>query len=321
MIRVENLTKHFPVKRALFQPQRWVRAVDGVSFAVRQGETLGLVGESGCGKSTLGRCLLRLIDPTGGKVFFEEKEITALAPAELRRMRQHMQIIFQDPFSSLNPRLTVGQIVGEPFALHGIAHGSERQARVYELLRAVGLSEHHARRSPNALSGGQRQRVGIARALALNPKFVLCDEPTSALDVSVRSQILNLLGDLQERFALTYVFISHDLGVVQHLSTRVGVMYLGRLVELAPTEEFFSAPMHPYALALLSAVPVPNPAVQRARKRIVLKGDVPSPVNPPSGCRFHPRCPYATDFCRSVEPAWTEHRPGHWAACHYPANA
>jgi oligopeptide transport system ATP-binding protein len=315
ILEVRNLKKYFPITKGfIFQRQVGaVKAVDGVSFTIRRGETLGLVGESGCGKTTTGRVILRLQEPTAGEVIFEGRNVFALNKEELRRMRRDMQIIFQDPYSSLNPRMTVGDIVGEPLEIHNIARGREKLRRVQELLEVVGLSPYHVNRYPHEFSGGQRQRIGIARALALNPKLIICDEPVSALDVSIQAQILNLLEDLQKEFKLTYLFIAHDLSVVRHISDRVAVMYLGKIVELAPTEQLFENPQHPYTEALLSAVPIPDPEVKR--ERIILPGDVPSPVNPPPGCRFHTRCLYAEERCRLEEPPLEEVAPGHFAAC------
>jgi oligopeptide transport system ATP-binding protein len=315
LLEVRNLVKHFPVTKGfLFQRQTGVvRAVDGVSFTVREGETLGLVGESGCGKTTLGRVILRLLEPTGGEVVFQGRNIFQLSREELRRLRRDMQIIFQDPYSSLNPRMTVGDIVGEPLEIHRLARGREKIRRVQELLEIVGLSPYHINRYPHEFSGGQRQRIGIARALAVNPKFIICDEPVSALDVSIQAQIINLLQELQREFRLTYLFIAHDLSVVKHISDRIAVMYLGKIVELAPADELFENPQHPYTEALLSAVPIPDPEIRR--ERILLPGDVPSPVNPPSGCRFHTRCMYAVERCSVEEPRLEEVAPGHWVAC------
>ncbi len=318
LLHVENLVKWFPITRGIIFTRTigYVHAVDGVTFEIRRGETLGLVGESGCGKSTVGRTILQLHRPTRGHVYFDGMDLTQLKGNELRRMRRRMQIIFQDPYASLNPRMTVGQIIAEPLEIHGVARGKEARERVEELLRLVGLNPIFADRYPHEFSGGQRQRIGIARALALQPDFIVCDEPISALDVSIQAQIVNLLQELQERFHLTYLFIAHDLAMVRHISDRVAVMYLGKIVELADRVELYENPLHPYTQALLSAVPVPDPAVEARRQRIILRGEVPSPVNPPSGCRFHPRCPIAQEICKRVEPEWREVRPGHWVACH-----
>jgi oligopeptide transport system ATP-binding protein len=310
LVEAINLTKHFPASH-----NQTVRAVDGVSFTIQRGETFGLVGESGCGKTTVGRCLLRLIEPTGGQVRFDGRNLTEINRTELRGLRRRMQIIFQDPYSSLNPRMTVGQIVAEPLAVHSVGSKPEQREKVAELLRVVGLDPDYANRYPHQFSGGQRQRIGIARALALNPDFIVADEPVSALDVSVQAQVVNLLQDLQAQFGLTYLFISHGLAVVKHISSRVGVMYLGKLVELASADDIYSKPLHPYTQALLAAIPLPDPD---ANKREVqrLGGDVPTPLNPPSGCRFHTRCPQATERCKLEEPKFAEITPGHWAACH-----
>ncbi|GAB6180130.1 dipeptide ABC transporter ATP-binding protein [Desulfotomaculum defluvii] len=315
LVHVANLTKYFPIKSGMFgKDAGQVKAVDGLTFDIHKGETLGLVGESGCGKSTTGRLILRLLEPTGGRVEFEGKDVFAASPSEMRALRKDMQIIFQDPYASLNPRMSVGDIIAEPLKLYKLASGSEVQKKVEYLLSCVGLASYHARRYPHEFSGGQRQRVGIARALALNPKLIICDEPVSALDVSIQSQVLNLLKDLQQEFGLTYLFIAHGLNVVKHVSDRIGVMYLGKMVELAKDDELYGNPLHPYTKALLSAVPVPDP---RAKKeRIILTGDVPSPLNPPKGCSFHTRCFMCEDICKQHEPAFKRIKPGHWVACH-----
>lgn len=309
LVRVRGLVKHFPVEGS----DDVVRAVDGVTFEILQGETLGLVGESGCGKSTVGRCLLRLIEPTAGEVSFDGRDVRAMGGRELRALRREMQIIFQDPYASLNPRMKVRAIVGEPLSIHGMKDKEERRARVAELLRRVGLDPDYMNRYPHEFSGGQRQRIGIARALALNPKLIVADEPVSALDVSVQAQVVNLLQDLQSEFGLTYLFISHGLAVVEHISTRVAVMYLGRIVEVASAEELYAEPLHPYTQALLSAIPIPDP--KRKRERIILTGDVPTPINPPSGCRFRTRCPAAIAECARIDPDLREISPGHTVAC------
>ena len=316
LLSVRDLTKHFPLKTGFFKRTTGsVRAVDGVSFDVAAGETLGIVGESGCGKTTMGRCILRLIEPTGGEVRFEGTDVRALDSGDMRRMRRKMQIVFQDPFSSLNPRMTVGAIVREGLTIHKLAEGSAADARVKQLLDEVGLRPEYASRYPHEFSGGQRQRIGIARALAVEPKFLVCDEPVSALDVSVQAQVVNLLQDLQRDRGLTYLFIAHDLSVVEHIADRVAVMYLGRIVELATRADLYREPLMPYTQALLSAVPVPDPSAQR--QRIVLTGDVPSPANPPSGCVFHPRChhPQKDEACTRIVPPLEEKAAGHWAAC------
>ncbi|KRT68491.1 MAG: peptide ABC transporter ATP-binding protein, peptide/nickel transport system ATP-binding protein [Candidatus Rokubacteria bacterium CSP1-6] len=315
LLRVKNLKKYFPIRGGLFSREvARVHAVDDVSFDIYPGETLGLVGESGCGKSTTGRAILRLIEPTAGEVFFDGKNVTGLDKRALRHLRKEMQIIFQDPYASLNPRMTVGSIVGEALVIHKLAATKrEREERVVKILETVGLSPDHLRRYPHEFSGGQRQRIGIARSLAVNPKFIVADEPVSALDVSIQAQIINLLEDLQKQFGLTYLFIAHDLSVVEHISTRVAVMYLGKIVELAPAKELYTNPKHPYTEALLSAVPIPDPTVKR--KRILLEGDVPSPIKPPSGCRFHTRCPIRVPACSEHEQVLKEISPGHWVAC------
>ncbi|MCX7845527.1 MAG: ABC transporter ATP-binding protein [Dictyoglomaceae bacterium] len=319
LIEVRNLKKYFPIKRGIVFSRHVgdVKAVDDVSFSIRRGETVGLVGESGCGKSTVARVIIRLLEPTDGEIIFEGNDITKLPQNELRKLRRDMQIIFQDPYSALNPRMTVSEIIGEPLEVHKVVNNSkEKQERIQELLELVGLAPYHANRYPHEFSGGQRQRIGIARALALNPKFIVADEPTSALDVSVRAQIINLMQDLQKELGLTYLFISHDLSVIRHICDRILVMYLGKLVEIAQNEELYNSPLHPYTQALLSAVPIPDPEVAEKRKKVILLGDVPSPVNPPSGCRFHPRCPYVMDICSKVEPQLKEVRMKHFTACH-----
>ena len=317
ILRVENLVKHFEVGGGLFGGRpAVVKAVDGVSLEIGRGETLGLVGESGCGKTTTGRCILRLEPPTGGRVIFEGRDMSTLSDAELRGMRRRMQVIFQDPYSSLNPRMTVGQIIAEPLAVHRIVPDrAARAARVQDLLRHAGLLPAMARRYPHELSGGQRQRVGIARALAMEPTLIICDEPVSALDVSIQAQIINLLEELQAEFGLTYLFVAHDLSVVRHISDRVAVMYLGKIVEITDRKSLYEDPLHPYTKALLSAVPIPDPVVEARREHVVLGGEVPSPLNPPSGCVFHPRCPIAVAECRTTVPELRQIRPGHRAAC------
>jgi len=315
LIEIRNLVKHFPITGGVFLHQiASVKAVDGVSLEIRSGETLGLVGESGCGKSTLGRLILRLEEPTSGDVLFCGESILGYGREKMRALRKQMQIIFQDPFSSLNPRKNVAHIVGEPLFVHGMTSRQERNARVLELFRVVGLKREQMRRYPHQFSGGQRQRIGVARALALNPKLIICDEAVSALDVSIQAQVINLLQDLQEEFGLTYLFISHDLSVVEHISDRVAVMYLGKIVEYADSDSLYKTPLHPYTQALMSAAPIPNP--RRKSKRTVLPGDVPSPIDPPTGCRFHTRCSYAMAICSNDEPQLREVNRGHWVACH-----
>ncbi len=319
IIEVKNMYMYFPVTAGILQRRvADVKAVDNVSFYIKQGETLGLVGESGCGKTTTGRCILQLWDGMKGDVFFEGVNLSKLKKEQMRRMRRNMQLIFQDPFASLDPRMTVGEIVGEPIKVHNLAKGAEYREQVNELFRMVELEPDMAQRYPHEFSGGQRQRIGIARALAVRPKFVVCDEPVSALDVSIQAQIITLLEKLREEMGLTYLFIAHDLSVVRNISDRVAVMYLGKIVEITQSDELYANPLHPYTIALLSAVPIPDPKVDRTRKRIILKGDVPSPVNPPPGCRFNPRCYMATDICRQKEPELRELTPGseHWVSCH-----
>ncbi|TDP64344.1 ABC transporter ATP-binding protein [Bradymonas sediminis] len=318
LVRVEGLKMHFPVYKGLFvrKEVRRVRAVDGLTFEIYDGETLGLVGESGCGKSTTGRSIIQLYTPTEGRVFFEDEDLTKLSPAEMHKKRRDIQMIFQDPYASLNPRMTVGDIIAEPLRVHNLAKGDEVDRQVQELMTIVGLDPRYVRRYPHEFSGGQRQRIGVARALASKPKFIVADEPISALDVSIQAQIMNLLNDLQEEFGLTYLFIAHDLAAVRHISDRIAVMYLGRMAELTDADTLYEKPLHPYTEALISAVPIPDPEVEATRKRIVLEGDVPSPLNPPSGCVFHTRCPYAFERCKKDVPDFREVEPGHWVACH-----
>ena len=320
LVEVRDLKKHFPIRKGILSRiAGHVQAVDGISFSIAEGEILGLVGESGCGKTTAGRLIVKLIEPTAGEILFKGRDIAPVAGGELRALRRDMQIIFQDPYASLNPRMTIGEIIGEPLLIHGTAGGKEIEDRVTHLLTTVGMEPFYRTRYPHEFSGGQRQRIGIARALALNPKLIVCDEPVSALDVSIQAQVINLLEDLQARFKLTYLFIAHDLSVVKHISNRVAVMYLGKIVETARTQELFRRPLHPYTEALLSAVPIPDPTVER--RQIVLKGDVPSPIDPPSGCHFRTRCPYAEEVCRQEEPPLLELSPQHWIACHVVARS
>ncbi len=315
LIQVRNLVKYFPVREGILQRVKdYVRAVDNVSFVVREGETLGMVGESGCGKTTIGRTMLRLVEPTSGSVMIDDKDVFKLNGAELKAMRRNMQIIFQDPYASLDPRMPIGESVMEGLNIHRIGTSKERYQIMLDTLKKVGLEDYHARRYPHEFSGGQRQRIGIARALALRPKFIVCDEPVSALDVSIQSQVLNILKDLQSEFGLTFLFIAHNLSVVEHISNRVAVMYLGKMVELTGRDELFANPLHPYTKALMSAIPIPDPMLKR--ERTILKGDVPSPLNPPKGCRFHPRCPIADlSICSQQEPEFREVLPDHWVAC------
>ena len=319
LMHVKDLVKHFPITEGIVIQRQVgaVRAVDGISFDVHKGETLGLVGESGCGKSTTGRTILQLYRPTSGDVVFDNVNLVTLKGGDLRKIRAKMQMIFQDPYASLNPRMTISEIVGEPLIVHEVARGKEVEQRVEHLLELVGLSPTFANRFPHEFSGGQRQRIGVARALALQPSFIVCDEPISALDVSIQAQVVNLLEDLQQQFGLTYLFIAHDLSMVRHISDRVAVMYLGVIVELASRDEIYNSPLHPYTQALLSAVPIPDPFAEAQRKRVILQGDVPSPANPPSGCRFRTRCPIAKDICAESRPEFRELKPGHFVACHF----
>jgi oligopeptide transport system ATP-binding protein len=318
LLRVEDLKMHFPIFRGVFRNRVGeIKAVDGITFDILRGETLGLVGESGCGKSTAGRTILQLYRPTAGSVYLDGEDLATLRGGKLRQHRRKMQMIFQDPYASLDPRMTIGEIVGEPLDVHHTVRGKERRERIAHLLQVVGLNPLYAGRYPHEFSGGQRQRVGIARALALNPSFIVCDEPISALDVSIQAQVVNLLEDIQKEMGLTYLFIAHDLSMVRHISTRVAVMYLGKLMELADRAEVYIDPLHPYTQSLLSAIPIPDPVLEEKRKRIILTGDVPSPANPPSGCVFHTRCPYAEDVCTEKIPVWREIHHGHWVACHF----
>jgi oligopeptide transport system ATP-binding protein len=318
LLRVENLTKHFPIQKGIIMRKQVgaVRAVDGITFDIRHGETFGLVGESGCGKSTTGRTILRLYQPTDGKVFFNDIDVTSLAETDMRRFRPHMQMIFQDPYASLNPRMSVREIIGEPLLLHFSMKTEERAERVAELLELVGMNPRFAARFPHEFSGGQRQRIGIARALASAPEFIVCDEPISALDVSIQAQVVNLLQRLQDTLGLTYLFIAHDLSMVRYISDRMAVMYVGKLVEISKSDDLYESPLHPYTQALLSAIPIPDPVIEEQRQRIILKGDVPSPIDPPPGCRFHTRCPIAEDICSETEPELREIEHDHWVACH-----
>jgi oligopeptide transport system ATP-binding protein len=321
LVRVTNLKKHFPILRGVFRRQVGaVQAVDGVSFNIYEGETLGLVGESGCGKSTTGRVILQLMEATDGSVEFQGTELTELKKSDMRRMRREMQMIFQDPYASLNPRMTVGNIIGEPLEIHGLGDSKQRKARVQDLLKVVGLNPYFVNRYPHEFSGGQRQRIGVARALATSPMFIVADEPISALDVSIQAQVVNMLDELKEKLGLTYLFIAHDLSMVRYISDRVAVMYLGRIVELGVTNTVYEHPLHPYTQALLSAIPMPDPDKEVTRQRIILEGDVPSPANPPPGCRFHTRCGYATDICRTDDPEYRnlgDEAESHWVACHH----
>ncbi len=316
LLQVRDLKKYFPIKGGLLRRTvADVKALDGVSFTIKRGETLGLVGESGCGKTTTGRTILRLIEATSGEVIYNDQNVLTASRREMREMRRDMQIVFQDPYASLNPRIQVGESIAEGLRIHGIGTAKERRDRVVAVLERVGMNASHLRRFPHEFSGGQRQRIGIARALVMEPKLIVCDEPVSALDVSIQAQVLNLLKDLQDDLGLTYLFIAHNLSVVEHISNRVGVMYLGRMVELTSRDELFSHPMHPYTQALMSAIPLPDPTVKR--ERIILQGDVPSPVNPPSGCRFHPRCWKAQEICQHEDPVFEQKKPDHWVACHF----
>ena len=315
LLDIQELKKYFPIRRGIFRKTvGWVKAVDGVSMVIRQGEALGLVGESGCGKSTLGKCIVKLLEPTSGKMLYKGEDIAAMGDAQTKRFRRHVQAIFQDPYSSLNPRMSVGEIVGEPLKVHRLYTAAGRKLKIKDLLEKVGISPEYATRFPHEFSGGQRQRLGIARALALNPDFIICDEPVSALDVSVQAQVINLLDDLKEEFDLSYLFIAHDLSVVEHVCDRIAVMYLGKIVEIAKDTELYKNPLHPYTQALLSAIPLPDP--RRKKERTLLKGEVPSPITPPAGCRFHPRCPLKEEKCAHEEPELRQIQKDHFAACH-----
>jgi peptide/nickel transport system ATP-binding protein len=317
ILEIKNLKKHFTMTKGIIKKKTTkVRAVDGLNFNVYEGETLGIVGESGCGKSTTGQLILGLLEASEGNIYFQNRDIATMSGEELRKARRDLQVIFQDPFSSLNPRMTVEELIGEPLVVHGLARGKQLKEEVSELIKLVGLGEHHLKRFPHEFSGGQRQRIGIARALALKPKVIVCDEAVSALDVSIQAQILNLLKKLQREMGLTYVFIAHGLPVVRHISDRIGVMYLGRMVELADRDDIFESPLHPYTQALLDSVPIPDPKLRKEHQ--LIEGEIPNPSNPPSGCHFHPRCPYATSLCRSEEPEYKEMRPNHFVACHHP---
>jgi oligopeptide transport system ATP-binding protein len=318
LVQVRDLKMHFPITQGIIIQRRIgaVKAVDGLTFDIKRGETLGLVGESGCGKSTTGRAILQLYRPTAGEVYYEGQSLTQMKGEQLRQMRRRMQMIFQDPYASLNPRMTVGDIIGEPLIVHGLAKGADRKERVQELLRVVGLNPYFVNRYPHEFSGGQRQRIGVARALAVEPDFIVCDEPISALDVSIQAQVINLLEELQGEYNLTYMFIAHDLAVVRHISNRIAVMYLGKIVELTDRKELYENPLHPYTQALLSAIPIPDPVVEETRQRIILEGDVPSPVNPPVGCNFNTRCPVVMDVCYQQEPEFEDVGGGHWVACY-----